>query len=167
MLRPPTIGEIGFGRVERKITVGDEELLRGRELTYEQLAAMPAANRNALIENRFISVFPKGVAVRRPDGQVPARVEIVEGASGEMHVIAKGFGRWDVIQGSIVASGLSKEAAEQLAGKSGATAAPVNLDAPPAAATSPRSKRKRKASVGRRLPPNPPGSPQNNGPVDE
>lgn len=72
-LRPMPINEIGFGVVNRALTIGDKKMLRGEELSHGLLAAMPAANRNALIENRIILVYPKGVDVRRPEG-APAPV---------------------------------------------------------------------------------------------
>jgi hypothetical protein len=166
MHRPMPIGEISFGVVERKITIGDKTRLRGEELTYGELAAMRTANRNALIENRVISVFPKGVDVRRQqDGAVIVAAPIAtDGAvpAGQMHVIAKGFGKWDVIQGTIIASGLTKEAAQELAGKAEPKSAPVNQPAPTATAGPANKRRKRKASPGKRLPA--PG--ENNGPIE-
>lgn len=163
-LRPMKIEDISFGVVERAITIGSERRLRGSEISYGELARMPASNRNALIENRFIAVYPKGVTVRREGGQViaPERIEISE-AGGQLHVIAKGFGKWDVIQGTIVGTGLTKEAAQLLAGQVGPHAAPVNQDAPASAAAPAR--KKRRASPGKRLPPKPPGEPQDNGPI--
>jgi hypothetical protein len=167
-VRPMNINDIDFGIVERAITIGEQKMMRGFELSHEVLARMPTANRNALIENRFISVFPKGVTVRRQDGATMVAAPISsDGASaaGEMHVIAKGFGKWDVIQGTIIAAGLtSKAEAQAVAGIGQAPEAPVNQPAQASPASPP--KRKRRASPGRRLPPKPPGAPQDNGPVE-
>lgn len=160
MLRPMTIDQIGSGIVERAIVIGNEKKLRGYELTHEVLAQMPAANRNALIENHFISVFPKSVTVlHRETAREPIPVPIKEG-DGEMHVVAKGFGKWDVIQGTLLGSGLTRDEANALAGKS----ASVNETVP--VATAPKGKKKkRRASPGKRLPAKPPGEPQENGPI--
>lgn len=108
MLRPMRIEEIGFGRVSRALTVSGQILPRGTKLSHEVLARMPAANRNAMIENRYIEVFPKGVAVREVgDTNVP------DGA--EAHVVPVGFGKYDVIVGNVVGAGLSREDADTLA----------------------------------------------------
>jgi hypothetical protein len=86
-----------------------------------------------------------------------------------MHVIAKGFGKWDVIHGTIVGTGLTKEAAQAMAGQVEAKQAPINQDAQAATAgpaTSVSKKKKRRASPGKRLPTAPPDEPQDNGPVE-
>lgn len=156
MLRPMTIDQIGSGIVERAITIAGERKMRGHELTHDVLARMPAANRNALIENRFISVFPKSVTVLN---RAVEHVPIADG-TGEMHVIAKGFGKWDVIQGTVLGSGLTREEANALAGKT----APVASEPAPAAPA--KKGKKRRASPGKRLPAKPPGEKQDNGPVE-
>lgn len=169
MHRPMPINEISFGVVERAIMVGDTKMLRGTELSHDVLARMPPANRNALIENRFISVFPKGVTVRHsaaaPDVVVPVAEELRE-AQGEMHIISKGFGKWDVVQGTLVGVGLSREEALAMAEKSQARAAPVNQTASTDAAPAAPAKKGKRPRTSKRAPAAAPGEPQKNGPIE-
>lgn len=162
MFRPLTIDEIGGGRVARKISMGGVDLPRGHELTVDQLRAIPTANRNSMIENRIIEVWPKQT-------RHVARIGGVEG--GELMKFALGVGEYCVVRGSIVATGLSAEDADALiAGKPEPAAAPAAAPKPRPFSGAParKAKRKSKPRPKRPAPPSRGGTPaadQNNGPV--
>lgn len=89
--------DLGGGRVRRTFTFGDKRYYPGMEMTGDELRRMPIVNRNAMVENRLIEVWP----VR---------------ANGEMHVVHVGRGLYDVIRGvKLNGDPLSKEEAEALA----------------------------------------------------
>ena len=91
--------DVGGGVVSRRFTLGGEVLLAGTELTREQLLAMPRSNRRALIENRFLRVWPASV-----------------GAGGQRFAIHRGGGAYDVIEGRLLnTEPLTKAQAEALA----------------------------------------------------
>lgn len=91
--------QIGGGRVERTFSYGGRRLVRGDMLTREQIVAMPAANRNALIETKHLLVWPPGIG------------------GGEKFVQALGFGRYNVIQGrKLNDAPIDRETAHRLAG---------------------------------------------------
>lgn len=99
--------EIGGGTVRRTFRFGDAAVFAGKTLTAEQILAMPEANRRALIEKGYIVVYPK-----------PPETETVAApAKGKRHVVATGFGRYDVIEGrKLNKKALTKEEAQALAG---------------------------------------------------
>lgn len=159
MFRPLTIDEIGGAKVARKIDMGGVARLRGEELTLEELRRMPTANRNALIENRIIEVWPRRVTFERGPAAAPVN------PGGQRHVYARGFGKYDVVEGTVLAQGLTREEADAMAGKQ--ARAPDGIVAPKA--KSPPTKKKRRKSGGaavRKPAPPPPDSEQNNGPIE-
>ncbi len=167
-----SIDDIGAGVANRRFGAGEVIFTRGQEIPIDVLKRMPAANRNALIENRVISVYPKTVIMRSAgkNGKVAEPVK-----AAEMHVVARGFGKFDVICGTIEAQGLSREDAETFAEKAGAKTAPVNKDAqasePASGNDAPKAVRakgkRRKGSKRGKKPPKPaPGDEQQNGPID-
>jgi hypothetical protein len=50
--------DIGGGIVRRLFTAANHTFRAGDKLTAEQIKAWPAGNRRALIESRFIEVYP-------------------------------------------------------------------------------------------------------------
>ena len=50
--------DIGGGIVRRVFRSNSKLFMAGERLTAEQIMAWPTANRRALIENRFIEVYP-------------------------------------------------------------------------------------------------------------
>ncbi len=103
--------DIGGGIVRRafKTRRGDElvQLTNGTRLTAEEIQAMPASNRNALIDKRYIEVYPKD-----PD---PAPAKAAKGA--KRFIVSHGFGRYSVVEGRALNSDhLSKEEAEAMLG---------------------------------------------------
>lgn len=78
--------EIGGGYVERMFTRAGEMLKRGTHLTGDELRAMSPVNLRALVENRFLNVYPAAPA--------PAAAE-----PAELILVNKGFGKFDVVEG--------------------------------------------------------------------
>ena len=104
------VNEIGGGKVLRTFRAGEVQLMRGMTLTQEFIKAMPTSNRQVLIENNYIQVWPKAAAVS-PPAAGPVR-------AAERHVVALGFGRYNVIAGEILNDKpLNREQAHELAGK--------------------------------------------------
>ena len=104
--------QIGGGRVVRPFYVGGTQVKVGAELTAEFIRSINPSNRASLL-GRFIAVWPKapgvGVASRLPDA---------EGQQAERHVVALGFGRYNVIEGVILnESPMNRASAYELAGK--------------------------------------------------
>lgn len=165
---PMKIEDIGSGRAERRVRINGRQCTRGDELSHADLASMATANRNAMIENRMITVFPKSVSVRGGFGashQASAAIE------GDYHVVAKGFGKYDVIRGTALLEGATKDAAaefvaaERAKAPGGAQAAASG----PGKAKPKASKPGRKASGRRRRgtrPAPPPAAPGDNGPIE-
>jgi hypothetical protein len=99
LIRPEAIGG---GIVRRTFTNGDRRMKSGDRMTSAEVRALPAASRQALIDSHFLDVYPP------VPGEEPA----------ERHVVrTPGFASktYDVIAGSRIASGLTKEQAEALA----------------------------------------------------
>lgn len=99
---------IGFGIVKRRFEspagVWHE---RGEELPRDFLLAMPQGNRDAMAGSNQIEIFPRSVAMK-----VKGPVAAV--GVGEKHRVTRGFGKYDVIQGVIIAQGVSKEEADKI-----------------------------------------------------
>lgn len=132
MLRTMSLDEIGGAKVARSfcsptlaamgVAVNAKgDVAMGASVSVDALRAIPAANRNCLIENRFIQVWP------RSDGALPSpprtfgdkdRQAASLPAGSIRHVIPTGFGRYMVIEGVQLGTKLSREEAEKLAGKS-------------------------------------------------
>lgn len=127
---------IGFGIVKRRFEspagVWHE---RGEELTRDFLLAMPQGNRDAMCGSNQIEIFPRSVAMK-VKGPVAA-----EGV-GEKHRVTRGFGKYDVIQGVIIAQGVTKEEADSI----------VAGELTPAEQPLPERKRRAAPSTARRRP---------------
>lgn len=95
--------DIGGGTVRRTFRMGTEQVRMGRPLTEAEIMTMPVANRRALIDKGMIIVYP--------------RTPVVPSGDGERHVVARGFGKYDVIEGhKLNDKPLTKDAARALAG---------------------------------------------------
>jgi hypothetical protein len=127
-----SIEQIGSGVANAKITAGTRVFTNGEEIPLAVLQRMPAANRNALIENRKISVFPKHVEVRSKGGKRQAAADAA--SAGTIHVFAKAFGKYTVLQGTILAEGLGREEAQALAEVETAKLQPAKNNEPGASA---------------------------------
>jgi len=91
--------DIGGATVRRVFTLGTQAVRNGETLTRDQVLAMPTNNRQSLIDNGYIVLYPL--------------------APNPLHIISKGFGKYDIIQGQLLAEGLTKEQAEAFAPGSG------------------------------------------------
>ena len=99
------IDQVGGGVVRRSFSSGGKRIASGARLSAEEIKAMPVANRQALIDKRFIEVFPKDIA-----------------AAGERHVVSAGFGKYNVIEGKkLTEFPVSKQEADAIAGAKRAT----------------------------------------------
>jgi hypothetical protein len=116
--------QIGGAKVMRTFRLGDRQMYHGAMLTGDEVRAMAHNNRNALIEKGFLMVWPKEVGMIPGDGvsapiiapSAPPPVSL-PAASAERHVSARGFGKWDVIEGRKVNDKpLTREEAHKLAG---------------------------------------------------
>lgn len=97
-------GEIGGGIVQRTFTFGEKRLRRGEQLNAAEIASLPRANLQSLIDGHYLDVYPL------PPATVAETVE--------RHVVrTPGFASktYDVIAGKRIAEGLTKEHAEALA----------------------------------------------------
>lgn len=107
------MNEIGGGRVIVAFQAGETRIKPGTLLTPEFIRALPANNRNLLIDRHYIEVWPK------VDGPVsPPAPNSASGPGAERHVVSLGFGNYGVIEGRALHDRpLSREAAYALAGK--------------------------------------------------
>lgn len=145
-LQPMQIDEIGGGKVLRAFSSSaiaamlgqkQDRLVMGTMLDQEHLRMLPPANRNALIENRFIQVWP----LMAKDGAAAVARAPVPLVPHERHVISRGFGKFDVIEGrKLNADPLTKDQAE-------AMAKPPADAAPQGAAASKRSRKRKGADA--------------------
>lgn len=89
--------DIGGARVRRAFTACGRRLVSGDLLTGDEVRSLPVANRNALIENRFLEIWPAGPT------------------QGKRFLVHLGRGKYDVIEGRKVnAVSVTKEEAEAL-----------------------------------------------------
>lgn len=101
--------DIGGGVVRRTFTTNRDgktvRVVQGTQLSREEMLAMPRSNLKALVENRYISVWPMA-------------------ADGELIVVNRGFGKFDVVIGRrLNAEPIDgKDAAEQFAAEAKAAA---------------------------------------------
>lgn len=99
---------IGFGIVKRRFEsppgVWHEG---GAELTRDFLLAMPQGNRDAMVGSNQIEIFPRSVAMK-------VKGPVAADGVGEKHRVTRGFGKYDVIQGVIIAQGVTKEEADKI-----------------------------------------------------
>lgn len=105
---PTMIGsnEIGGGFVRLRFMDGTTTMKPGTPLTAEQIKSWPNGRR--LIQTGHIAVYPPSLASHES-----AARGIV---SHERHVVSRGFGHWDVIEGRKVNDhALTKDEAEALA----------------------------------------------------
>lgn len=104
-LRPE---QIGGARVQRAFKFGERRLVHGDTLTGDQVRSIRPTNRSSLVDKGYLMLWPKG-----QNESVPGAAEV------ERHVVARGFGRYDVIEGrKLNTEGLlTKEEAYALAGK--------------------------------------------------
>ena len=94
--------QIGGAIVRRTFMSKGKRLVSGMTLSGDEVRNFPVINRNALIDKRYIDVYPRGGEVAEP---------------GERFVISAGFGRFFVIEGKkLNDEALDREQAYALAG---------------------------------------------------
>jgi hypothetical protein len=163
---PMRIEDIDHGRAERRVTINGKERVRGDPLSHADLASMATANRNALIENRMITVWPKSVQVRGPAADGPALAAV----EGDYHIVTIGFGKYRVIKGVLLQDGVAKDAAAEYVATQLAREgkpAPQAAAAPAKRPSRPAVRRRKQPKRAKGSPPVPSqGSPGDNGPVE-
>ncbi len=93
------INGAGGAYVRRRFTMGERDMAPGDLLTAEQIAAMPRANLNALINTNLIELFPRGPGA----------------GGGQRYAVHIGGGRYHVIEGvQLTTDALSREDADAL-----------------------------------------------------
>jgi len=161
-IRPLEPREIGSGIVKQKFNAGGRDRLAGEVITGDELRTWKPQNLRNLMEIGKIACYPASVSVAAP----PAQRQVVDPKVSHPAdpedisriVVSKGFERFDVIEGRILARGVSKSEAHRIAGIP---------EAPAAARSSAVPTAKRRPSI-RREPtaPDAPKREEPNGPVD-
>ena len=96
-----TLSEMGGAFVRKRFVQGDVVRAVGSRLTVADLAAIPAANRDALVKNLYIEPFPAA----------PIGVQ-------DVILVSRGFGKFDVVEGRrINTDPLTREEADALIAK--------------------------------------------------
>lgn len=98
--------QIGGGVVTRAFPMGSERLLAGTKLTGDQIRAMPYANRQALIAQGNLDLYP-----------IWAADEMAAGRPGEMerYLVTVGPGKFIVVEGrSLTPEPIGSEEAKAL-----------------------------------------------------
>ena len=103
------INEIGGAVVDHGLSIGARFLVRGTRLSGDEVRSMfRTPNLKAMVDAGYLKVWPRG------DGAAPAASEAKPQA--DIHVVYRGFGRYDVIEGVVRNEGaLDKEGATELA----------------------------------------------------
>ena len=97
--------QIGGAIVRRQVRTSNGDWQPGMRISAADVLAMPQVNRNALVDKKYIELFPKG------GDQAVA-------AEGERFVISVGFGKYMVIEGKkLTDEPIDREQAYALAGK--------------------------------------------------
>lgn len=100
---------IGGARVTRRFTLGGEAMMAGHIFTGDQVRAIPAANRRALIDSSYLEVWPLAAGA--------GDAESDSGKPPERHAVHTGGGRYFVFEGRpLNEEPLTREQAEVVAG---------------------------------------------------
>ena len=113
--RPLRIDEIGAARASKTINTLGRTLRKGDEIPLDELRTW--RNRNVMIEKGYIEVWPKSVSFIRAAAGLPAQPEPEDDDDAKQRIVMpRGFGKYCVIEGRIVADGITKDEADQIAG---------------------------------------------------
>ena len=97
------LNQIGGAVVRRTFKSGGRQLTSGSRLSGDEVRSFPALNRRALIEKKYIEVFPLNTDAGTVSG-------------GKRFVVSRGFGKFDVIEGKkLNDDALDKDTARVLA----------------------------------------------------
>lgn len=150
-MRPLPLEQIAGGRVTRPFNspaiaqakgLSGDRIPMTTELSLDELKLIPAANRNALIENNFIMVWPSGGTPIVANGvsSIPPVTGNVPPEGTKRHIVSRGFGKFDVIEGVVLSKDVSKDQATALA----AAYKPPVIQASAETPAAPRVRRERK-----------------------
>jgi hypothetical protein len=138
MIRPLQPEEIGFGKVLRKLNVEGRSRMNGEIIDGDEIRSW--RNLRGLQETGQIACYPKHVtvthkerpdeALRNPAVSAPSNVS----SDTKRMVISKGFGAYDVIEGRMLANGVTKQEAHTIAG------IPLEAEPPPRVRGRPRGR---------------------------
>ena len=112
-----TMRAIHISKIEGAIVTfpfyaGGQYMRNGTWIDHDTLAKMPISNRNSLQDKGYLYPIPKAALAAMGHSPVHASTTAVE-----RHVISRGFGRFDVIEGRVLTDKpIAKEAAFELAG---------------------------------------------------
>lgn len=128
MVRPLKREEIGGGHVEMKFNTGGRDYMRGEEIGGDQMRSFK--NLRSMMERGYVVCYPKHVTVLHKERQDEALRNPAVSAPGDegdirRMVITKGFGFYDVIEGRVLAKGVTKAEAHSVAG------IPIEAEPPP------------------------------------
>lgn len=115
------LGDIGGGVVGHPFRMGEKYMLRGTALTRDEILAIPASNRRALVERGSIRVWPMGAPERPAEVMHPPPAKSADApapsAETQKHLMHIGAGKYHVIEGRrLNEEPLAKEEALALAG---------------------------------------------------
>jgi hypothetical protein len=116
MIRPMHIDEIGGARARQTFNSGGRMVRRGEEIPLDALRSWPTNNRNVMIEKGYIEVWPRNVSFIRSEADAAAAADLDEDDEKERIVVPRGFGKFMVVEGVILADGVAKEEADVIAG---------------------------------------------------
>lgn len=115
----PSIEDAGGGIVRRGFDRAGERVPPGTRLSSDDLRAMSGPNLKSLVDSRYIELFPADPAAKQQIEALQDRIRELEAGPvkpGQRHVIHRGAGNYDVIEGKrLNTEPLDKAAAEALA----------------------------------------------------
>lgn len=116
MFRPMKTEEIGAAKVGQTFNANGRKWMRNEEIPIDLLRTW--RNVPTMIEKGYIHAYPANVTVLRKDSAAVNPSVSVPGDEGDIRrmVITKGFGNFDVIEGRVLAKGVSKAEAHRVAG---------------------------------------------------
>lgn len=134
--------EIGGGTVRQRFNAGGRDRMSGEYIDGDELRTWKPSNLRALMEMGKLACVPKTVTVlhQRPNADTKVSDPADDGDISRI-VISKGFQRFDVVEGRVLARGVTKQEAHQLAG------IPYVAPPPPPAVERPSERMKRKATI--------------------
>ena len=112
-MAPPSpaaaMNDIGGAIVRRPFTLADGYVKAGHVFNEEEVRSWAPGNRRALVSGGFVQIYPKlggpVLSAAATSGALPAL---------ERHAVHRGMGKYDVIEGFVVATSVSKDAADAL-----------------------------------------------------
>ena len=189
LIRPLRIDEIGGARFRQKQNVGGRERYAGEEIPLDELRSWLPINRDIMIQKGMIEVWAKNVTFTRPAQAPPGwrGEEALDGPRGGSRssamlehpdmpakyrepddvsriIVPRGFGHYDVVEGRVLATNVTKEEAHAIAGTPRAAVQPA---APAKAGRKAATNKPRSQAEPPKMPDGvEPGDDEPNGPVE-